>query len=163
MSERRGRELGRNETIHETVMGAHISEFVTGETAGKGIRARRELAERDEKAVATIEGTVVRDVERNSPCGSVRESAPDHGLRSLAAVPFTHRTVTHGVLVVYADRAVVAVGEVARCVGFSLRMPTVRVCRVICRRKHRRKSRSYRTYRRRHSRSPPRNSRPRHS
>ncbi|RXK48562.1 PAS domain S-box protein [Halorientalis pallida] len=43
----------------ETIMDAHLTEFVTEETAQRGIRARRELADRDGKAVATIQGTAV--------------------------------------------------------------------------------------------------------
>ena len=43
----------------EEMMGAHLSQFVTEETARKGIRLRREVVERDEKAVATITGTAI--------------------------------------------------------------------------------------------------------
>ncbi|AQL42234.1 hypothetical protein BV210_05680 [Halorientalis sp. IM1011] len=50
------------------------------------------------------EVTVVHDVESDPLFESFREPALDHGFRSVAAIPFTHRTVTHGVLVVYADR-----------------------------------------------------------
>jgi PAS domain S-box-containing protein len=52
----------------------------------------------------TGEVTVVHDVESDPLFEPFRDPALEHGFRSVAAIPFTHRTVTHGVLVVYADR-----------------------------------------------------------
>ncbi|SDF19240.1 PAS domain S-box protein [Halorientalis regularis] len=56
------------------------------------------------KTFETGEVTVTNDVESDPLFEPFREPALDHGFRSVAVIPFTHRTVTHGMLAVYADR-----------------------------------------------------------
>ncbi|WP_424019844.1 PAS domain S-box protein [Halorientalis pallida] len=56
------------------------------------------------KTFETGEVTVTHDVESDPLFEPFREPALDHGFRSVAVIPFTHRTVTHGMLAVYADR-----------------------------------------------------------
>ncbi len=56
------------------------------------------------KTFETGEVTVTHDVESDPLFEPFREPALEHGFRSVAVIPFRHRTVTHGMLAVYADR-----------------------------------------------------------
>jgi len=56
------------------------------------------------QAYRSGEVAVVSDVDDDPDFAPWREQAAEHGFKSVAAVPLTHGSTTHGILAVYADR-----------------------------------------------------------